>query len=153
MFCHACGVPIRSDQPFCSSCGTPVNPQRPREARVQQHVRTLGILWIAFSVLRALPFLGVLGFWPFLRRFTWGLPFPFAHLVGFVVGLGVIMGFAGIAAGWGLLERQLWARPLALILGIISLLHFPLGTVLGIYTLWVLMPNQSEQEYRRMACS
>jgi hypothetical protein len=68
-----------------------------------------------------------------------------------VVGIGVIFGFAGIVTGWGLLERQLWARPLALILGILSLLHFPFGTVLGIYTLWVLMPQQSEQEYRRMA--
>lgn len=153
MFCHACGVPIRPDQPFCSSCGTTVNVRTTQPGRVPNHLRTLGFLWIGLSVLRVLPFLGLLGFMPFLRHFTWGMPFPFMHLVGFIAGIGVIVGLAGIVTGWGLLERQPWARIMALILGILSLLHFPFGTALGIYTLWVLMPAESEQEYRRMAVS
>jgi len=32
-------------------------------------------------------------------------------------------------------------------------LNVPLGTALGIYTLWVLLPAKSEQEYRELACT
>ncbi|PYX36978.1 MAG: hypothetical protein DMG75_08590 [Acidobacteria bacterium] len=57
----------------------------------------------------------------------------------------------GFVAGWGLLERQTWARILCLVLGFISLFNIPLGTALGIYTLWVLLPADSEREYQAHA--
>ena len=60
-------------------------------------------------------------------------------------------GVLGIVTGWGLLERQSWARMLAIVLGCVSLFEMPLGTALGVYTLWVLLPAQSEQEYRRIS--
>ena len=44
-----------------------------------------------------------------------------------------------------------WARILAIILAFLSLIHVPFGTALGIYTLWVLLPASSEQEYQRIA--
>jgi hypothetical protein len=53
----------------------------------------------------------------------------------------------GVAAGWGLLERQPWARTLAIVVAFVNLLDMPLGTALGVYTLWVLMPASSEKEY------
>jgi hypothetical protein len=34
---------------------------------------------------------------------------------------------------------------------VIWLLDFPLGTALSIYTLWVLLPETSEAEYRELA--
>jgi hypothetical protein len=40
---------------------------------------------------------------------------------------------------------------LAIVLGCFSLVEMPLGTALGIYTLWVLLPAQSEQEYRQIS--
>ena len=73
---------------------------------------------------------------------------PIAGIIGvFLVASAV----AGILAGWGLMNYRPWARVLALVLGVISLLHFPFGTALGIYTLWVLLPAKSESEYRRLA--
>jgi hypothetical protein len=36
-------------------------------------------------------------------------------------------------------------------MGFIALLNVPIGTGLGIYTLWVLLPSQSEDEYRALA--
>ena len=53
----------------------------------------------------------------------------------------------GFIAGWGLLQREPWARILALVLGFISLFNIPFGTAVGVYTLWALLPSQSEQEY------
>jgi hypothetical protein len=77
--------------------------------------------------------------------------FWFHGIFRVVGGFLMVKGVVGIIAGWGLLDRQSWARLLAIILGFLSLLHFPLGTALGIYTLWVLLPGYSEIEYRQMA--
>ena len=60
-------------------------------------------------------------------------------------------GVAGIITGWGLLERQPWARMLAIVLGCFNLVDMPFGTGLGVYTLWVLLPAKSEEEYRQIA--
>jgi hypothetical protein len=40
---------------------------------------------------------------------------------------------------------------LTIVFGAISLIDIPFGTALGIYTLWVLLPAESEEEYRSMA--
>jgi len=37
------------------------------------------------------------------------------------------------------------------VVGFISLFNIPLGTALGIYTLWVLLPTQSDDEYQALA--
>lgn len=42
-----------------------------------------------------------------------------------------------IVAGFGLLYKQKWALILALVLGCFKLFSFPIGTALGIYTIWV----------------
>jgi hypothetical protein len=117
--------------------------------RVESHVRNLAMVWLAYSAFR------LAGGWLFSRFFAeWGLfwdprvPFFLPHLGR---GIGVMLmasGVLGILAGWGLLERQPWARTLAMVLGFFALFHFPFGTVLGIYTLWVLLPAQYQRTAR-----
>jgi hypothetical protein len=53
----------------------------------------------------------------------------------------------GFIAGWGLLHREPWARIVVLVLAFVSLFNIPFGTAIGVYTLWVLLPGQSQQEY------
>ena len=53
----------------------------------------------------------------------------------------------GFIAGWGLLQREPWARVLAVVLAFISLFNIPFGTAIGVYTLWVLLPSDSQQQY------
>ena len=65
--------------------------------------------------------------------------------------LFLIGGVAAFIAAWGLLERSSWARLYTIVLGAINLVEVPLGTALGIYTLWVLLPERSELEYRELA--
>ncbi len=40
-----------------------------------------------------------------------------------------------------------------LVLGFISLFNIRFGTAVGVYTLWVLLPAQSQQEYEALAAS
>ncbi len=125
----------------------------PAQGRLDGHVRLLGILWIALSAFRLVP-----GFF-LTYAFESGFPFEGGEgLPGFVPALlhniGVLMlagGVLGIIVGIGLLHRQPWARMCSLVLGSLSLLDMPFGTALGIYTLWVLLPAESEREYRRIA--
>lgn len=48
-----------------------------------------------------------------------------------------------LIAGIGLLKRRSWARILALILAILELLNFPIGTAIGIYVIWVLLNEET----------
>jgi hypothetical protein len=127
----------------------------PAPSRVSGHVRNLGILWIVASVFRILPLIGLHWFWPFRSAIEWPFwgGFP-GHLMGFIGAISAfwaVTGLLGIVVGWGLMDRQPWARTLAIVLGCIALMKIPVGTALGIYTLWVLLPAESEQEYRRTA--
>jgi hypothetical protein len=37
------------------------------------------------------------------------------------------------------------------VLAFVELIHVPFGTALGIYTLWVLLPSQSDDEYKALS--
>jgi ABC-type glycerol-3-phosphate transport system permease component len=56
-----------------------------------------------------------------------------------------------VLTGYALLTRQTWGRILAIVFAVLALFHFPLGTALGIYTLWVLAPRVSGDEYAAIA--
>jgi hypothetical protein len=56
-----------------------------------------------------------------------------------------------LLSGYSLLTRRPWGRVLAIIAAILALIKFPLGTALGIYTLWVLAPGASGLEYDAIA--
>jgi len=122
----------------------------PRQGRIAGHVRLLGILWLAISAFRLIPGL-------FLMAFASSRLLPdevpsFVHALLPAIGMVfLILAAIGIAAGWGLLARQSWARMLTIIFGAFSLVDIPFGTALGIYTLWVLLPAESEREYQTMS--
>ena len=156
MFCHFCGARLEPSASFCATCGRPLGsrPLMPAQGRIAGHVRLLGIFWIAMSAFHLLPALFMFSiFGGHGPSFWFGAPVP-PFVFGFMRIFGMLFlagGILGIIAGWGLLDRQPWARMLAIVLGFINLIHIPFGTALGIYTLWVLLPAESELEYRRVA--
>jgi hypothetical protein len=156
VFCDQCGTQLNAGQRFCNRCGKevvgPVSIAAPRPGRVQAHIRLLGILWLALS---AFDLVGgaiaiILSKTLFVELTAQGVP-PFVGPLVHAVGIfSVAKGAGGFIAGWGLLNRQPWARMLAIVLGVVSLFfHIPFGTALGVYTLWVLLPADSEQEYEK----
>lgn len=156
MFCSQCGAAIQSGQRFCSGCGRPIGaaPVMAPANRVAENIRMVAILWMVLSVFRLIPGLFLMTLAQAGASFLPAdVPFfvmPLLHGIGvFLLGGAAI----GLFLGWGLLDRQLWARTLGIVLGFLSLLDFPFGTALGIYTLWVLMPAQSEAEYRQLSLS
>jgi ABC-type glycerol-3-phosphate transport system permease component len=61
----------------------------------------------------------------------------------------VRVGLAAVA-GWGLYERAQWGRIVAIVAAILSLLRFPLGTALGIWTLVVLLGYRNSTLYEQL---
>jgi hypothetical protein len=159
MFCDGCGAAVQAGQSYCSKCGKQIlgsiSLARPIRGRVQQHSYLLGILWLALSAFNAVGGLVLLllgtTFFPHLREMN---RVPPDVPIGFLTSLFAILGIVvlakaalGFLAGWGLLHPEPWARVVALVLGFISLFNIPFGTALGIYTLWVLLPSGSQDEY------
>jgi hypothetical protein len=62
-----------------------------------------------------------------------------------VSGFLLLVSAPGILAGVGLLNYRSWARILALILGVLNLPAFPIGTILGAYTLYALLDDESSR--------
>jgi hypothetical protein len=114
---------------------------------MEKHLTVLGIIYIAFSAL------GILS-----------AAFVFTAIVGggilsgdseamaitAIVGPAIaffllIVSAPGFIGGIFLLKWRPWARVLILILGFLNLLFIPFGTILGIYTIWVLLKNETVQ--------
>ena len=131
--------------------------------RLQRNLQTLGILWLVYAGLRfltgfmGLAFMRSFGMMHGLGGWRHGHSFPMMGPPWF----GVWMPFVGttilvstafaLIVGYGLLQRRPWGRILGIIAGVLGLFHFPFGTALGIYTLWVLAPAQSGFEYEAIA--
>ncbi len=179
MYCSRCGQTV-STQPYCPNCGAPTGIAAPAAgvpgapgfpvpvgfpgARVAIHLRTLGILWVAFSVYLLLRWLLVL---PFLRAFTgsrmmWmhggmmgmnGTFHPGGWLLHFITVVVVVRAVLSLGVGIALLTRQPWGRIYAIVIAILTLLKPIVGTLLAIYTLWVLLSRNAGPEYESLTLS
>jgi len=162
MFCDKCGAPVQPDQRFCGRCGKEFASGVvgfPRRSRVAEHVRLLGIFWLALSALNAVGgvILFILANTLFRHLGEMGAPegstawlHPFLSFIGILV---LVKGALGFLAGWGLLQREPWARMLTIVLAFLALFNIPFGTALGIYTLWVLLPSGADAEYEEQVRS
>lgn len=71
-------------------------------------------------------------------------------IVGFVVGGGlIVLSIPGIIGGIGLLKRKEWARILVLILSAMDLINIPIGTAVGVYSIWVLVQDKTAILFKR----
>ena len=165
MFCERCGFKLLEGQRFCSSCGKPVGISLvplERQGKVQRNLQVLAILWLVAGALNlvfgfglfAVGRLAIPNIFANTGIHTDGFA-PFAPVIrgimSFVGAFVIIKALLALAAGLGLLQRQTWARPLAIVMSFFELLHIPFGTALGIYTLVVLLPGEAAVEYDQLA--
>jgi hypothetical protein len=123
---------------------------RLNEQEIRLHVSILGWLYIASNTIFLLLALIAFGLLPFLTNAVSEKPDIAAviSIFGTVFGiLMVILAIPGLMAGYGLLKHKTWARLMGLVLGMLQLVNFPVGTFIGIYTLLVLLPSASEDYF------
>jgi len=115
--------------------------------RMENHVLIAGVFQIGFGLL------GVcLSLILFVAIFGGGVLSgdPFAmEITGFIAtalsSFLLIFSVPAIIAGFGLLAHRNWARILILILSVIDLFCIPFGTILAVYTFWVLLNDDTER--------
>lgn len=110
------------------------------------HKRILAILYIISGSLQILGMLFVSAFMSVIIPFIMDEAGPeaqwvFVWIVPFIrmIAIGIIILFSipSIIGGIGLLNNKSWALTLLLVLGCFKLFSFPIGTAIGIYTIWV----------------
>ena len=155
MFCQNCGTQVQPGQQFCSGCSRPLGDYAVaiHRSRLERNIQLLGVFWIAYSAITLLGgiVLVIIAHALFGPMGHTGAPFFLQPLLTAVGCFLLVKAVVGIAAGWGLMHREPWARMLTLVLGFLALIHPPFGTALGIYTIWVLMSPNAETEYLAMA--
>ena len=106
---------------------------------MDKHVKVVGWLWIGWGVVSIL--MGIIGL------IIVNLNIPGQKDAILVTGGSVCFLVPGIVAdfvaGLGLLKYKAWARILAIILGVITLIVFPIGTVVGVYTLVIMLNKET----------
>jgi hypothetical protein len=121
-------------------------------------VKTLSILWFVYAGVTLLLGFAALSFAHALFSGALGNwihgPLPPDWLgplvMRFAVPALLIRAALCFAAGWGLMERQPWGRVVAIVAAILSLLKFPFGTALGVWTLVMLLGYRNSTLYDQL---
>ena len=156
MFCTRCGTQLQPGFAVCPTCAGPLAPAPIGQSRLERHLHTLAILWMAISGLFLIPAAALMVFGRAARLFIHHQE-PLAPIFPILIYLAgstlLLLGAGGVCVGLGLLQHRPWARTAAIILAILSLFHPPFGTALGIYTLWVLLAEGHADQYNYLARS
>jgi hypothetical protein len=126
-------------------------------------VKALGVVWLIYSGFSLLIGIAALSF---ANAFFSGRFGPWMHgpwggnslpplwfgpaLMHFVWVILVVRSGLALAAGIGLLERAQWGRIMAIVAAFVSLLKFPFGTALGIWTLVMLLGYKNSTLYDQL---
>jgi hypothetical protein len=116
------------------------------DSRMKKHVAVVGAIQIGFAILGLVVAVVLL----FVMRFAKsqvGGDEAGEMVLGFLsVSLPVLFGFLstlGLVGGIGLLAYKSWARYLVMVLAALGCLNIPIGTLKGVYFLWVLLQDET----------
>ena len=118
---------------------------------MEKHVTLVAAINIGFGVLGAL-----LGIFIFVVVVGGGIlsgdpdAIRITTIVGTAVGsFLILLSIPEIIGGFGLLKYKPWARILIIIVACTDLLFIPIGTVIGIYELWVLLQDETAKLFEQ----
>lgn len=113
---------------------------------MKKHVTLVAALHIGFSTMGIIGAMVLFFVFSFAGSFVTDVDVANVVLkfIGtFLPAIIVMASLLGLIGGIGLLSYQHWARILVLVIAAIGCLNFPLGTLKGVYSLWVLMQDET----------
>jgi hypothetical protein len=121
------------------------------ERQLEMHVRVLGWLFIVQQI-----FMLIIAAFVFALLVGVGVAIPsdqevlpiLSTVATVVVAFLVLLSIPGFIAGFGLLARKSWARYLAIVVGLLSLFNVPIGTITGLYALFVLFQETANEYFK-----
>ncbi len=113
---------------------------------MKKHVTVVGILRIVLSSLGLIVAGTIYAVMHFAKGFVNDEQVAVTVLtfIGSVIPLFIgTVSAIGIAGGIGILAYKNWARILVLVVSVIECLNIPIGTLVGVYSIWVLMQTET----------
>lgn len=118
------------------------------------HKKVIGISFIVFSALWLLPMAFFDQIFEFIQdRALEESPgdesvfFVFDIIGSIFWGITILFFIPRLILGIALVTGQKWANIPSLVYGVISLLNFPVGTVLGVYCILVFTAKKEDEDY------
>jgi len=119
-----------------------------RALKPDGHVKAVGYLHILVGLLGILLVFVFVNFFSFASSQQFGMGLQFApSVMPLLVGVSLIVCLLELVIGAGLLGGRGWARLCVIVLSILYLFSVPIGTVLGGYSLWVLLMRERAADY------
>jgi hypothetical protein len=119
--------------------------------RMKKHVTVVGAIHIGFGFIGLIGAMGAFFALNFARGVVGNDEIP-TMVLGFLsISVPLLIGFLstlGLVGGIGLLSFQSWARYLIMIVAAIGCLNIPIGTLKGVYSLWVLLQDDTIQLFK-----
>ena len=116
------------------------------ESNMKKHVTLVAALQIGFSTLGILAAVIVFFVFSFVGSFIneTEIPLKLLKFLGAFLPIVILCGsLLGLTGGIGLLNFRKWARILVLVVAALGCLSFPIGTLKGVYSIWVLMQDET----------
>ncbi|MDP4222932.1 MAG: hypothetical protein Q8868_06425 [Bacteroidota bacterium] len=116
------------------------------DTRMKKHVTVVGAIHIGFGILGLIGALAVFFALHFAKTVVGDDEVP-TMVLGFLsLSLPLLIGFMstlGLVGGIGLLSYQPWSRYLIIVVAALGCLNIPIGTLKGVYSLWVLLQDET----------
>lgn len=113
---------------------------------MKKHVTVVGAIHIGFGILGLVAAVAIFFALSFARGFVENEEIPTMVLKFLSVSLPLLFGFMstlGLVGGIGLLSYLPWARYLVIVVAALGCLNIPIGTLKGVYSLWVLLQDDT----------
>jgi hypothetical protein len=117
---------------------------------MEKHINVVASLQIGFSIFGII--IGVILF--FVLHFVGNIAddheaqFVLSIIANVLIIFFAVLSIPGIIAGIGLFKRKEWARILTLIISVLDLFNFPLGTAVGVYSIWALVQPETIEHFK-----
>jgi hypothetical protein len=114
--------------------------------RMKKHVTVVGAIHIGFGFIGLIGAMGAFFALNFAKGVVGNDEIP-SMVLGFLsISVPLLIGFLstlGLIGGIGLLSFQSWARYLVIVVAALGCLNIPIGTLKGVYSLWVLLQEDT----------
>lgn len=117
---------------------------------MEKHVNVVAALQIGFSILGIIIAAFIFAILQYIGDFVddQEAEVVLTIVANVIIVIFVLLALPGIIAGIGLFKKKEWARILTLILSVLDLVNFPIGTAVGVYSIWALSQTETVELFK-----
>jgi hypothetical protein len=122
------------------------------DSKMKKHVTVVGAIQIGFGALGLIAAVATFFALNFARSQVGDDAVANGVLKLLSISLPLLIGFLstlGLVGGIGLFTYQSWARYLVIVVSALGCLNIPIGTLKGVYALWVLLQDETVKLFEK----